>query len=156
MSTWRANVKHSVSLCSKCPPSTQILARGRGRHCLMLHQWTPSGNVPTLWSGASARRQLINITAQAAIVLLSILFWHYLLMFNWPILSVESKPSAVTAITALWRLQAECSFHCPSNYQSTFCKHQCLRLWTLEERRNRQDLIEVFKMFGGFSNISLI
>jgi len=23
---------------------------------------------------------------------------------------------------------------------------QCLKLWTLEERRNRQDLIEVFKM----------
>jgi len=32
---------------------------------------------------------------------------------------------------------------------------ECLRLWTLEERRNRQDLIEVFKMFRGFSNISL-
>ena len=25
----------------------------------------------------------------------------------------------------------------------------CLGLWTLEERRNRQDLIEVFKMFRG-------
>jgi len=23
----------------------------------------------------------------------------------------------------------------------------CLKLWTLEERRNRQDLIEVFKMW---------
>jgi len=31
----------------------------------------------------------------------------------------------------------------------------CLRLWTLEESRNRQDLIEVFKMYRGFSNISL-
>jgi len=26
-------------------------------------------------------------------------------------------------------------------------KLRCLRLWTLEERRNRQDLIEVFKMY---------
>jgi len=25
----------------------------------------------------------------------------------------------------------------------------CIRLWTFEERRNRQDLIEVFKMYGG-------
>jgi len=33
---------------------------------------------------------------------------------------------------------------------------RCLRLWTLEERRNRQDLIEVFKMYRGFSNISLL
>ena len=32
---------------------------------------------------------------------------------------------------------------------------QCLGLWTLEERRNRQDLIEVFKMFRGFSKVSL-
>ena len=32
---------------------------------------------------------------------------------------------------------------------------RCLELWTLEERRNRQDLIEVFKMYRGFSNISL-
>jgi len=32
---------------------------------------------------------------------------------------------------------------------------RCLMLWDLEERRNRQDLIEVFKMFRGFSNISL-
>ena len=32
---------------------------------------------------------------------------------------------------------------------------RCLRLWTLEERRNRQDLIEVFKMYRGLSNISL-
>ena len=31
----------------------------------------------------------------------------------------------------------------------------CLGLWTLEERRNRQDLIEVFKMFRGFSKVSL-
>ena len=28
---------------------------------------------------------------------------------------------------------------------------RCLGLWTLEERRNRQDLIEVFKMFRRFS-----
>ena len=32
---------------------------------------------------------------------------------------------------------------------------RCLELWTLEERRNRQDLIEVFKMFRGFSSILL-
>jgi len=31
----------------------------------------------------------------------------------------------------------------------------CLRLWTLEERRNRQDLIEVFKMYRGLSNVLL-
>jgi len=29
-----------------------------------------------------------------------------------------------------------------------------LRLWTLEERRNRQDLIEVFKMYRGHSAVS--
>jgi len=28
---------------------------------------------------------------------------------------------------------------------------RCLRPWTLEGRRNRQDLIEVFKMYRGFS-----
>ena len=28
-------------------------------------------------------------------------------------------------------------------------------LWTLEETRNRQDLIEVFKMFRGFSKVLL-
>jgi len=33
---------------------------------------------------------------------------------------------------------------------------RCLWLWTLEERRNRQDLIEVFKMFSGFSKVSLV
>ena len=32
---------------------------------------------------------------------------------------------------------------------------RCLGLWTLEERRNRQDLIEVFKMLRGFSKVSL-
>ena len=32
---------------------------------------------------------------------------------------------------------------------------RCLRLWTLEERMNRQDLIEVFKMYIGFSIVSL-
>ena len=30
-----------------------------------------------------------------------------------------------------------------------------LRLWTLEERRNRADLIEVFKMAHGYSAILL-
>ena len=30
----------------------------------------------------------------------------------------------------------------------------CLGLWTLEERRNRQDLIEVFKMIKGISRVS--
>jgi len=27
---------------------------------------------------------------------------------------------------------------------------KCLGLWTLEERRNRQDIIEVFKMYRGY------
>jgi len=30
-----------------------------------------------------------------------------------------------------------------------------LNLWTLEERRNRQDLIEVFKMYKGFTRLSI-
>ena len=30
-----------------------------------------------------------------------------------------------------------------------------LNLWTLEERRNRQDSIEVFKMFKGFTRLSI-
>ena len=30
---------------------------------------------------------------------------------------------------------------------------QCLKLWTLEERRNRQDLIEVLKICNGLSRI---
>jgi len=29
-----------------------------------------------------------------------------------------------------------------------------LRLWSLEERRNRADLIEIFKMIKGFSAVS--
>ena len=33
---------------------------------------------------------------------------------------------------------------------------RCLRLWTLEERMNRQNLIYVFKMYTWFSNISLL
>ena len=28
-------------------------------------------------------------------------------------------------------------------------------LWTLEERRNRSDLIEVFKMFSGYTEIDI-
>ena len=32
---------------------------------------------------------------------------------------------------------------------------QCLKLWTLEETRNRQDLIEVFKICNGLSRIKL-
>jgi len=32
---------------------------------------------------------------------------------------------------------------------------QCLKLWTLEERKNRQDLIEVFKICNGLSRIKL-
>ena len=28
-------------------------------------------------------------------------------------------------------------------------------MWTLEERRNRQDLIEVFKMYKGFTRLSI-
>ena len=31
----------------------------------------------------------------------------------------------------------------------------CLKLWTLEERRNRQDLIEVYKMCNGLSRLKL-
>ena len=31
----------------------------------------------------------------------------------------------------------------------------CLKLWTLEERRNSQDLIEVFKMCNGLSRLKL-
>jgi len=32
---------------------------------------------------------------------------------------------------------------------------QCLKLWTLEERKNRQDLIEVFRMCNGLSRLQL-
>ena len=28
-------------------------------------------------------------------------------------------------------------------------------MWTLEERRNRQDLIKVFKMYQGFTRLSI-
>jgi len=28
-------------------------------------------------------------------------------------------------------------------------------LWTLEQRRNRQDIIEVFKMYRGYSSVAL-
>jgi len=31
----------------------------------------------------------------------------------------------------------------------------CLKLWTLEERKNRQDLIDVFKMCNGLSRLKL-
>jgi len=31
----------------------------------------------------------------------------------------------------------------------------CLKSWALEERRNRQDLIEVFKMCNGLSRLKL-
>ena len=31
----------------------------------------------------------------------------------------------------------------------------CLQPWTLEEKRNRQDLIEVFKMRNGLSRLKL-
>ena len=31
----------------------------------------------------------------------------------------------------------------------------CLKLWTLEERRNRQDLVEVFKMCNGLLRLKL-
>jgi len=34
-------------------------------------------------------------------------------------------------------------------------KDECLKLWTLEERRNRQDLIEVCKICNGLSRIRL-
>jgi len=32
---------------------------------------------------------------------------------------------------------------------------QCLKLWILEERRNRQDLIKVFKMCNGLARLKL-
>jgi len=32
---------------------------------------------------------------------------------------------------------------------------QCLKLWTFEKRKNRQDLIEVFKICNGLSRIKL-
>jgi len=32
---------------------------------------------------------------------------------------------------------------------------QCLKLWTLEESRNRQDLIEVYMMCNGLSRLKL-
>ena len=32
---------------------------------------------------------------------------------------------------------------------------KCLNLWTLEERQNRQDMIEVFKMYKGFARLSI-
>jgi len=31
----------------------------------------------------------------------------------------------------------------------------CLKSWTLEERRNRKDLIEVYKMCNGLSRLNL-
>jgi len=34
-------------------------------------------------------------------------------------------------------------------------KLKFLGLWTLEERRNRQDIIEVFKMCRGYSSVAL-
>jgi len=30
-----------------------------------------------------------------------------------------------------------------------------LGLWTLEERRNKQDIVEVFKMYRGYSSVAL-
>jgi len=30
-----------------------------------------------------------------------------------------------------------------------------LGLWTLEERRNRHDIIEIFKMYRGYSSVAL-
>jgi len=38
------------------------------------------------------------------------------------------------------------------SYEERLC---CLKLWTLEEQRNRQDLIEVFKMCNGLSRLKL-
>jgi len=32
---------------------------------------------------------------------------------------------------------------------------QCLKFWTLKERRNRQDLTEVFRMCNGLSRLKL-
>jgi len=32
---------------------------------------------------------------------------------------------------------------------------KCLNLWTLEERRNRQDMVEVSKMYKGFTRLSI-
>jgi len=32
---------------------------------------------------------------------------------------------------------------------------QCLKLWTLEEKRNKHDLVEIFKICNGLSRIKL-
>jgi len=39
-------------------------------------------------------------------------------------------------------------------YEESLGLH-CLKLWTLEDRRNRQDLIEVYKMCNGLSRLNL-
>jgi len=43
------------------------------------------------------------------------------------------------------------------NMQDKACEKRlrCLGLWTLEERRKKQDLIEIFKMYRGLSNVLL-
>jgi len=42
------------------------------------------------------------------------------------------------------------------SYQVTYEERiYCLKLWTLEERRNRQGIIEVFKMCNGLSRLKL-
>jgi len=41
------------------------------------------------------------------------------------------------------------------NMQGKTYEKKSLRLWTLEERRNRQDIIEVFKMYRGYSSVAL-
>jgi len=38
------------------------------------------------------------------------------------------------------------------SYEERLCY---LKLWTLEERRNRQDLTEVFKMYYGLSRLKI-
>jgi len=32
---------------------------------------------------------------------------------------------------------------------------KCLNLWTLEERRNRQHMVQIFKMYKGFTRLSI-
>ena len=41
--------------------------------------------------------------------------------------------------------------------EKTTCEERLksLGLWTLEERRNRQDIVEVFKMYRGYSSVAL-
>ena len=49
------------------------------------------------------------------------------------------RPDAISAVCLAFHIQ----------------RHSRLGLWTLKERRNRCDLIEVFKMFYGYTEIDI-